>query len=311
LIDNASDAETKKVLSDFKVSKDNIRVIENIDNLGWVRAVNQALRLSEAPYVVMMNNDTIVRTDGWLSGLIGIAESSGKIGLVNPYFKAKRLATAGAEEPFIETDFCRGYCVLIKRAVIDKIGLLDESYGLGYYDDDDYSVRAIRAGFRCVRANNVFVEHLGDATFTAVMRDEKRWSLHERNKRLFYSKWGRRLRVVFIVTRDIPARSVSDLLFTAARKQHIVYLWSINGPFRLKHTSIMERTFPKPFQNLVFLAMLFLNRFKKKAKRYDIVFTDDKLLSAILPMTACKTYCIDMRHAAARAIDMLDAAAKV
>ena len=56
--------------------------------------------------------------------MIDIADLEDDIGLVNPYFAAKR-KTAAAEGPYLEVDFCRGFCMLIKRKVIEGIGLLD------------------------------------------------------------------------------------------------------------------------------------------------------------------------------------------
>jgi len=78
--------------------------------------------------------------------------------------------------------------------VIEKIGPLDEAYGLGYYDDDDYSMRAVEAGFRCVKANGVFVEHLRDSTFSALYAEDKRRQLHEKNKDSFTRNGGKGLR---------------------------------------------------------------------------------------------------------------------
>ena len=139
LIDNGSDENTKKLLADFKASHNNVLLIRSEDNLGWVRAVNRGIELSKAPYVCIMNNDTVVETDDWLTKLIGIAETEPGIGLVNPEFGDEKKAISPARHsarPFVEIDFCRGYCIVIRRAVIDKIGGLDEAYGLGYYDDD-------------------------------------------------------------------------------------------------------------------------------------------------------------------------------
>jgi len=169
-IDNASDPETKSLLERLRSSMRNVEVIRNPENLGWVKAINQGIRSSASPTVCVMNNDTVVRTDGWLERLIAVAESEPDIGLVNPNFAVKEPRSIGGS-PFIEVDFCRGYCILIKRAVIDRIGAFDESYGLGYYDDDDYSLRAIRAGFRCVMVPAVHVEHLRDTTFSALFRE--------------------------------------------------------------------------------------------------------------------------------------------
>ena len=66
LIDNASAGGTRDFLEGFRASNSNVTLIRNEENLGWVKAINQGMRLSTAPYVCIMNNDTVVRSDGWL-----------------------------------------------------------------------------------------------------------------------------------------------------------------------------------------------------------------------------------------------------
>ena len=84
IIDNASDEETKRYLESLKSSTSpRVFLVRNENNLGFVRAANQGMRLSEAPYVCLINNDTIA-AKGWLSEMIRIADSSANIGLVNP-----------------------------------------------------------------------------------------------------------------------------------------------------------------------------------------------------------------------------------
>ena len=112
LIDNGSSDETHNFLEDFKSSSGNVALIRNNENLGWVKAVNQGLKASKSDYACIMNNDTVVRTDDWLARLIEIAERDGSIGLVNPTFSTKK---AASKIPYTEIDFCRGYCMLIKR----------------------------------------------------------------------------------------------------------------------------------------------------------------------------------------------------
>jgi GT2 family glycosyltransferase len=202
--------------------------------------------------------------------LISIAESEDDIGLVNPKFSQEDSSGQGLS--FTEIDFCRGYCMLIKRKVVEKTGGLDEEYGVGYYDDDDYSVRAINAGFRCVRANDVVVEHLKDSTFKDIFTEKNRMELHEKNKKLFYSKWGRRLRLIFVITKDERRSDIVETLLSAARRQHIIYLWNGGETFGINHINIRERAISK----LLLSFELLSNRFKKPGKRYDAIFVDDK-----------------------------------
>ncbi len=294
IIDNASDQNARELLEREAASDKDITLMRNAENIGWVKAINQGIRSSKAPYVCIMNNDTIVRTDKWLSALVDVAEAAKETGLVNPRFEIKKKISRDAA--FIEIDFCRGYCVLIKREVLEKIGGLDESYGLGYYDDDDLSVRAIRAGYRCVRANNVFVEHLGDATFSELFKDEHRRELHEKNKALFYSKWGKRMKLLFIITKRTDGSLLSETLFSMARDQHIVYLWRAKRAFNFRHINIRERRFPYFFSEPLFDMAVYLNNRKKPEKRYSMIFTDDEHLQKELSRIRPDVYLADIHN---------------
>jgi len=293
LIDNGSDIETKNSLEEYKKKSENIIVLRNEENLGWVKAVNQGIKASAASYICIMNNDTVVRTSGWLSKLIGIFAMDDAIGLINPCFEIK--GSAPKDKAYLEVDFCRGYCILMKRKVTERVGLLDESYGLGYYDDDDYSMRAVDAGFRCVKANGVTVEHLRDSTFAFIFPEKERRALHENNKQLFYSKWGRKLKIVFVITGSAAMDKLQGILINLARRQHKIYLWRSHGPRAdLWHLNIKERKFPDIFSNLFFSLALYVNHAKKKERHYDAIFVDSAPLHLRLSRMGINVHYTDL-----------------
>src|SRR5262249_3524184 len=80
-----------------------------------------------------------------------------------------------------------GFCLLIRREVLERIGGFDERYGLGFLDDDDLSLRARQAGFRLLVALNAFVHHFGGRTFLGLGIDRGRQM--ERNRAIFDEKW--------------------------------------------------------------------------------------------------------------------------
>ena len=73
-----------------------------------------------------------------------------------------------------------GFCFLIGREVIDAIGMLDEQFGIGCFEDDDYCLRAIAAGYRAVIAGDAFVHHFGSRTFLGSGVDGARAHARER-----------------------------------------------------------------------------------------------------------------------------------
>jgi GT2 family glycosyltransferase len=158
--------------------------------------------------VVLLNNDTIV-TRGWLEGLIALSlhdwPHTGMVGPVTncaspPQQIAASYRTREGIDAFAERcgrDFTAtalnvnrliGFCLLIRREVLDKIGVLDEQFGIGFFEDDDLCVRAREAGYRLAVAQGVFIHHFGSRTFRGLGID-----CHQQLKdgfARFRDKWG-------------------------------------------------------------------------------------------------------------------------
>jgi GT2 family glycosyltransferase len=183
-----------------------LRAIPNPDNLGFPRACNQGIVAADGEYVVLLNNDTCV-TPMWLERLIAHAEADRQVGVVGPSTNfaagcqripasystreellafASRIAVerAGCAE---DTAWLVGLCLLIPRRVVDAIGLLDERFGLGNYEDNDYCLRARIAGYRVVWAQDVFIHHAGHQSFKQLGNAFQR--LLSENEQRFKRKW--------------------------------------------------------------------------------------------------------------------------
>lgn len=148
-----------------------VTIIENKENIGFVGGCNigikAALEKNGVDYVWLLNNDTIIEPNT-LSELVVIGESNPAIGLLSPiiyyYSNPSTLQYCGAYfdwenhtiknikdvdgiDAVNERDVhLWGTALLIKKCVIDSIGLLNEKY-FAYFEDTEYSLRAIRAGF--------------------------------------------------------------------------------------------------------------------------------------------------------------------
>jgi GT2 family glycosyltransferase len=155
-------------------------------NLGFVATVNRGMQMTESD-VVLLNSDTIV-TDGWLQGLQRCLASSDDIATATPWtnngeivslpgFCARnpvpgqlpdvaRLIAATGNPAYPELPTAVGFCMAISRAAIHAVGLFDEQlFGLGYGEENDFSVRARAAGFRNVLCDDVYVAHVGGCSF--------------------------------------------------------------------------------------------------------------------------------------------------
>src|SRR5262249_30764996 len=158
------------------------------ENRGFPAGCNQGITASRGAQVLLLNNDTVVTT-GWLLRLLRALHSSPEVGLAGPcsnrvsgeqqvpvtYSQGDLNGLDGFawewgrkhDQVTEETDRLVGFCLLIKRSVIDAVGLLDEDFGIGNFEDDDYCRRAMQAGFKAMIACDAFIHHVGGATFTA------------------------------------------------------------------------------------------------------------------------------------------------
>jgi GT2 family glycosyltransferase len=81
------------------------------------------------------------------------------------------------------------FCVAIPRRVIDQVGVLDERFGIGMFEDDDFSLRVRRAGYRLMCTDGAFVHHLHSATMRR-FSDEEYLRMFEANRQKFERKWN-------------------------------------------------------------------------------------------------------------------------
>ena len=102
---------------------------------------------------------------------------------------ADRADTRAGE--FFEIPTLTMFCFAIARTVYDRIGPLDEGYGVGTLEDDDYSLRLARAGLELRCAEDVLVHHFGRASFGEMVSSGAYGDLLERNQDRFTRKWGR------------------------------------------------------------------------------------------------------------------------
>ncbi|MDR3637362.1 MAG: glycosyltransferase [Isosphaeraceae bacterium] len=201
-VDNASTDGTVEYLQALPGAT----VIANGENRGFPAGANQGIEAAGGDQVLLLNNDTVVTTS-WLRRLLGALYSDAKIGLVGPCSNCvsgeQQVAVAyddlGGLDGFAwewgkanhaavqDTSRLIGFCLLIRRATLDAVGLLDERFGVGCFEDDDYCLRALQAGWRAVIARDAFVHHYGGRTFVGSGADFA--AIMRENERRFREKW--------------------------------------------------------------------------------------------------------------------------
>lgn len=190
LVNNGSTDGTSGYLASLSEWPE-LKVIRSEENLGWVKGVNLGLEAATGQTIVLLNNDTILPT-GWLEPLLrGLWETEGA-GLAGPCSNnvsgPQRVpATYGTTSEIdgwawdvmgehagqvMECPRLVGFCLAARRECVDAIGGLDERFGIGLADDDDWCRRAHEAGFKTVIAAGSFVHHWGSMSFKQMDADE-------------------------------------------------------------------------------------------------------------------------------------------
>ena len=184
IVDNASSDGTCEWLQELREKHNNVKVVLNKENLGFAAAINIGIKESKGEYIIFLNNDTIV-TRGWINGLTQHLMKTLGIGMVGPVTNsigneakinvkyrdelsmelfAEKYTTKNKGIVF-EIPVLALYCAAMCRDVMEKVGLLDEQFSVGMFEDDDYSLRIKRAGLKVVCAEDVFIHHFGGASF--------------------------------------------------------------------------------------------------------------------------------------------------
>lgn len=206
--DNASSDETVERLKEWAQREPRMKLVLNQTNLGFSAGNNTGLAAASGDYLVMLNNDTVV-TRGWLLTLLRHFQADAQLGLLGPatnhigneskvpvaYDTIEQMPAAarrytlphmGQLYPMKTLAF---FCVMLPRAVYEKVGPMDENFGRGFFEDDDYSRRIEQQGLHLACADDVLVHHRLSASFDKVDNGERQ-ALFERNKAYYESKWG-------------------------------------------------------------------------------------------------------------------------
>ena len=175
-----------------------VKLILNKKNIGFTGGNNVGMKNAKGDIYFLLNDDTVIRPD-LIKILVKELESSPKIGIVGPkiYFMDEpgKIWFAGGKIDWSksktfhigrnlkdkelvydfkrETDFITGCALMIKKEVVDKIGLLDKSFFI-YYEDADWSQKAKKAGYKVIYIPFGGVWHIKSATTSRVFLDDLR-----------------------------------------------------------------------------------------------------------------------------------------
>ncbi len=240
---------------------DGIELVQGEHNAGFSANVNRGLRAADPHHdVVLLNSDVIPMRD-WLACLQYATTSSPRIGIVGAKllypdnriqyggtvrnsrapewfdhryrFKAATWGPANVAGPTLAAT---GACMYITRDVLDRVGLLDEQYSMGY-EDVDYCLRVWQAGYQVIYAPSAQLHHYESITRGTEVGERERSS-----QRFFWSRWSAffderrvltedgKLRVVYVTEDTVVGgghRDVFEHLNALVQRGHDAQLWTL------------------------------------------------------------------------------------
>lgn len=203
IIDDYSNEETQSFLQLFIHNTPPIQLIRNNENLGYLKTCNHAISQASGDIVILLNSDTMIPPDFCAKiekcfasdNNIGIAcpllSNTGHKELLLPLPKGKNiedinhLLDTQHTPSYPKLCSCNGSCFCVRKEVFAKIGLLDEIYGKGYYEETDFCYRAQEAGYQCNLIDNLYIHHKWHASFSSKEREK----LSKKNEKIFLSRW--------------------------------------------------------------------------------------------------------------------------
>lgn len=223
VVDNGSVGNDTDIL--YERYGEYIKLIRNDENLGFTGGNNVALQYllidSDADYFLLLNNDTVVDPE-FLTEMVMVAETDASIGIAGckTYFydDPKRLQVVcekinmykgqpirvgfnesdnGQYEDIKSVDYVQGSCFLIRRNIVENIGLLDEDY-FTYWEEADYCYRAKKAGYKTIYVPKSHIWHKESISISHVSPLTEYYMA--RNNFLFMSRYANKKQIIsFIV----------------------------------------------------------------------------------------------------------------
>jgi GT2 family glycosyltransferase len=195
VVDNGSDQDVLTWLSHQRSRDPRFRYLRIPSNSGFARGVNVGARIARGEYLALVNSDVLV-TDGWMDGLVDTLEADLSLGIVSPVTNyvgegmqvddaacdlgpedAARYARtiSRRDDVLYPPERVAFFCVAIRRELFERLNGLDEGFGYGNFEDEDFCVRAQLHGYRLGVVRRSFVYHHGSKSFDENKLDHGAW----------------------------------------------------------------------------------------------------------------------------------------
>jgi GT2 family glycosyltransferase/glycosyltransferase involved in cell wall biosynthesis len=193
IVDDGSHEKTRDYLANFAETQ-GAHLIRHENARGYTLAANAGLQACTGEFCVLLNSDTEVST-GWIDRLLDYMRRDPEVGIVGPLSNTAswqsipelsengdwaqnelpqeldveamaRIVSDGAHRRGIPLGFINGFCLLLRRRMLEAIGLFDGlNFGTGYGEENDLCIRARKARWKLLVADDCFVFHFQSMSY--------------------------------------------------------------------------------------------------------------------------------------------------
>ena len=206
------------------VNNKDVTVLQPGSNLGWEGGLNFALKETQSPYVLFLNDDVLIPQASrfWLNKMMQhfLNKEVAAVGPASNVVMGFQQIFSDTERSVFLTKFLIGFCMLVRRSALEEVGGVDDSLPGG--DDLDLSIRFRKAGYSLVCDKNVFIYHHGFKTGTRIMGDSQQrngWNSYEMMektntaliKKHGFALWWDCMKGAFTMTPAEPVEILEDI----------------------------------------------------------------------------------------------------
>lgn len=204
VVDNCSPDNSANEIREYLKPYPHVHTHYLEKNNGFAGGMNYGASLAKAEWLLLVNSDTIFARGSLLALYHALRAQPADVGMVGPITNAAGNGqdyklSGDADEVLAAAEFVQQhpchtlipcyrldfFCVAIRRSLWEQLHGLDPIFGLGYYEDTDFSMRAKAVGTRMLICEDAFVYHIGGSSFST---NPKARELIKRNKKIFMQR---------------------------------------------------------------------------------------------------------------------------
>lgn len=197
-VDNNSNDGTPGYIENLP--SDKVKVVRSNKTLTFSEANNAGIKLCSGEYIIFLNNDTIV-SPNWIDNMESHfknvpLKNIGAVGPVSSMSNGKQMV--GVQDPikwnkehkgrWVHSGILYGWCIMVKKCIIDEIGGFDERFVNGW-EDNDLCLRIQLAGYKMIIAYDTYIDHVGQGTLSKTLTTEEYMKAGMVNREKYFDKW--------------------------------------------------------------------------------------------------------------------------